>query len=257
MTPWVARLLFLNVAMFVLTLVVPGLGDALMFVPALALHRPWSIVTYMFLHGGLGHIFFNMLGLFFFGPRLEARLGGGRFLGLYLASGIMGALLSFTSPMVGVIGASGAVYGVMLGYARYWPRDQVLIWGVLPVQVRWMVIALTGISLVSGFGGAGDGIAHFAHLGGFLGAWIYLVVLEHSSGAKRFHALATAAVPRHGLETPATAMARWSQIPRDALHPVNREELDRVLDKIQREGVGRLTDGEREFLERFSQRPPD
>lgn len=253
MTPWVSRLIFLNVLMFVLQLVVPGLGDALMFVPALLLARPWTIVTYMFLHGGIGHIFFNMLALFFFGPRLEARLGSRRFLALYFIAGISGGLLSFTSPMIGVIGASGAVYGVMLGYAHYWPRDEVLIWGVLPVQVRWLVLAVTAISLVSGFGGAGDGVAHFAHLGGFAGAWIYLKLLREGRGSRKFHAQALG-LARPALETEATAMARWRQIPREGLHPVNREELDRVLEKIQREGVGRLTEGEREFLERFSGR---
>ncbi len=143
MTPWVARLLFLNVLMFGLTIVVPGLGDALMFVPALFLSRPWTIVTYMFLHGGFGHIFFNMFALFFFGPRLEARMGSRRFLGLYLASGVMGGLLSFTSPAIGVIGASGAVYGVMFAFAYFWPREVVHIWGVLPIEVRWLVVGLT------------------------------------------------------------------------------------------------------------------
>ena len=253
MTPWVARLLFLNVVMYALTLVVPGLGDALMFVPALIVSRPWSIVTYMFLHGSVGHIFFNMLALYFFGPRLEARIGSRRFLWLYLVSGVVGGLLSFTSPMTGVIGASGAVYGVMFGYAHYWPRDVVHIWGVLPVEVRWMVVGLTAISLVSGFGAAGDGIAHFAHLGGFLGAWIYLRVLDQTTGAKRFRSQAVAAA-RPTLEPPSASMARWAKINRTDLHPVNLEELDRVLAKIQQEGVGRLTDGEREFLERFSQR---
>jgi membrane associated rhomboid family serine protease len=253
MTPWVARLLFVNVVMYVLTLVVPGLGDAFMFVPALILSRPWSLVTYMFLHGSFGHIFFNMLALYFFGPRIEARIGSRRFLGLYLASGVMGGLLSFTSPMIGVIGASGAVYGVMLGYAHYWPRDVVHIWGVLPVEVRWLVAGLTVLSLVSGFGGAGDGIAHFAHLGGFLGAWIYLRVLDQTTGARRFRSQAVAAA-RPSLETPSSTAARWAKIQREGLHPVNLEELDRVLAKLQQEGVGRLTDGEREFLERFSQR---
>ena len=98
MTPWVARLLFLNVVMYVLILVVPGLGDALMFVPALILSRPWTIVTYMFLHGSPGHIFFNMLALYFFGPRLEARIGSRRFLGLYLASGVMGESCRSPAP---------------------------------------------------------------------------------------------------------------------------------------------------------------
>lgn len=252
MTPWVARLLFLNAVMYLLTLAVPGLGDALMFVPALILSRPWTIVTYMFLHGSLGHIFFNMLALFFFGPRLEARLGSRRFIGLYLASGVMGALASFTNPMIGVIGASGAVYGVMFGFAHYWPREVVHIWGVLPVEVRWLVVGMTVLSLVSGFGGAGDGVAHFAHLGGFLGAWIYLKVLDRTSGARRFQARAVASTP--SLATTSSAVARWSHIQREGLHPVNLEELDRVMAKLQREGVARLTDTEKEFLERFSQR---
>lgn len=251
MTPWVARLIFLNVLMYGLIIVVPGLGDALMFVPALFLSRPWTIVTYMFLHGGLGHIFFNMLVLFFFGPRLEARMGGRRFLGLYLTSGIVGGLLSFTSPMIGVIGASGAVYGVMLAFANYWPREVVHIWGVLPIEVRWLVLGMTVLSVVSGFGGAGDGIAHFAHLGGFLGAWIYLKVMDRTSGTRRFQAQAVATAP--SISSPA-AVARWSHIQREGLHPINLEELDRVMAKLQQEGVARLTDGEKEFLERFSQR---
>jgi membrane associated rhomboid family serine protease len=251
MTPWVARLIFLNVLMYGLIIVVPGLGDALMFVPALFLSRPWTIVTYMFLHGGLGHIFFNMLVLFFFGPRLEARMGGRRFLGLYLTSGIVGGLLSFTSPMIGVIGASGAVYGVMLAFAYYWPREVVHIWGVLPIEVRWLVLGMTVLSVVSGFGGAGDGIAHFAHLGGFLGAWIYLKVMDRTSGTRRFQAQAVATAP--SISSPA-AVARWSHIQREGLHPINLEELDRVMAKLQQEGVARLTDGEKEFLERFSQR---
>jgi membrane associated rhomboid family serine protease len=251
MTPWVARLIFLNVLMYGLTLIVPGLGDALMFVPALILSRPWTIITYMFLHGSLGHLFFNMFALFFFGPRIEARLGSRRFLGLYFASGVMGGLLSFTSPMIGVIGASGAVYGVMFAFAYYWPREVVHIWGVLPVEIRWLVAGLTVVSLISGFGGGGDGIAHFANLGGMAGAWIYLKVMERTSGARRFQARATAAPPS---ATTASAIARWSHITREGLHPVNLEELDRVMAKLQREGVARLTDGEKEFLERFSKR---
>jgi len=251
MTPWVARLIFLNVLMFGLTIVVPGLGDALMFVPALFLSRPWTIVTYMFLHGGFGHIFFNMFALFFFGPRLEARMGSRRFLGLYLASGVMGGLLSFTSPAIGVIGASGAVYGVMFAFAYFWPREVVHIWGVLPIEVRWLVLGLTALSVISGFGGAGDGIAHFAHLGGFLGAWIYLKVMERTSGAKRFQAQAVTQAPAI---SSSAAVARWSHIKREGLHPVNLEELDRVMAKLQLEGFARLTESERQFLERFSQR---
>jgi hypothetical protein len=145
------------------------------------------------------------------------------------------------------------VYGVMFGFAHYWPREVVHIWGVLPVEVRWLVVGMTILSLVSGFGGAGDGVAHFAHLGGFFGAWLYLKVLDRTSGARRFQARAVAAAPP-SVASASSAVARWSRIQREGLHPVNLEELDRVIAKLQREGVGRLTDGEKEFLERFSQR---
>jgi hypothetical protein len=132
-------------------------------------------------------------------------------------------------------------------------RQVVHIWGVLPVEIRWLVVFATAISLVSGFGGSGDGIAHFAHLGGFLGAWIYLRVLERTTGARKFQERASP-VARRSLETSGNAMARWSRIRREELHEVNRDELDRIMAKIEREGVGQLTPGEREFLERFSQR---
>src|SRR5437879_142863 len=103
LTPWVTRIIFANVALFVLQLVAsrtdnPQLHDLfeqLVLVPNLIPYRPWTLVTYMFLHGGFSHIFFNMLSLFFFGPRLEAHMSSRSFLGLYFVSGIAGALLSW------------------------------------------------------------------------------------------------------------------------------------------------------------------
>ncbi len=185
MTPWVLRLLMANGAMYLVTLSMPALVAALAFVPALALQRPWTLITYMFLHGGFWHLGFNMIALFFFGPRLEQRLGSRQFLVLYFASGVVGALLSLVfSPWAAVIGASGAVFGVLLGFARYWPRDQILIWGIFPVEARWMVAGLTVLALFGGFSGGGGGVAHFAHLGGFLGGWLCLKWFEYSSPAR-------------------------------------------------------------------------
>src|SRR5476651_2579833 len=94
-TPWVQRLLIANILMFFLQQTVPGLDQALTLHPASILGQPWTIVTYMFLHAGLMHILFNMLALYFTGPRVEQRLGGNRFISLYMISGISGALLSF------------------------------------------------------------------------------------------------------------------------------------------------------------------
>lgn len=252
MTPWVMRLLLANGAMYLISFSLPAVAGALAFVPALVLQRPWTLVTYMFLHGGLGHIFFNMLALFFFGPRLEARLGGRQFLILYVVSGITGALLSLAfNPWAAVIGASGAVFGVLLGFARYWPRDQILIWGVFPVEARWMVAGMTALALFGGFTGAQGGIAHFAHLGGFLGGYLSLRYFEHHSPARRFQRRMAPPAPREPVDA---ALARWSRIQRDRLHEVNRAELDRILDKISAGGVASLTPSDREFLERFSTR---
>lgn len=253
MTPWVLRIIVANVVMFFLQQTAPIINQMFVLVPALGLVRPWSFVTYMFLHGGLGHIFFNMLSLFFFGPRLESRLGGRSFLGLYFTSGIMGAVLSIPfTPYAPIIGASGAVYGVMLGYAMFWPRDQILIWGIVPVEARFLILAMTALSLFGGFSPSSGGIAHFAHLGGFVGGYLFLLVMRRSSSAAKFRKQATTITRK--IETPAGSLDRWRRIKRDGLHEVNRDELDRILDKISAAGIGSLTAGEREFLDRFSAR---
>ncbi len=255
MTPWVRRLIIANVAVFVATdllRVLPTFN--LWLVPVLFPRQPWTLVTYMFLHAGLMHLLFNMLGLYFFGPRLEVRLGGRQFLILYFVSGISGGLLSFPfTPTVAIVGASGAVFGVLLGFARYWPRERIYIWGILPVEARGLVVAMTVLSLAGGFGAGGQGIAHFAHLGGFLGGFLFLKVWEHRSPAALFRAKA-APVQKRNIGSDAANLARWNEIRRDELHPVNREELDRILDKVGEAGVASLTIEERAFLERFSSR---
>jgi membrane associated rhomboid family serine protease len=249
MTPWVARLLWANVIVFLLQNLLPQVTYLLAYQPAAVLVRPWTPVTYMFVHGGLGHIFFNMLALFFFGPRVEARLGPGSFLRLYLLSGLVGALLSFFfTPAAFIVGASGAVFGVMMAFAYYWPREHIYIWGVLPVEARWLVIITTAIALLGGFTGRGGGVAHFAHLGGYLGGFLYLKWLERRSPARRFRRQA-APPPRR---TDGGDVRRWARIRRDELHEVNRQEVDRILDKISAQGVASLTPAERETLERFS-----
>ena len=150
MTQWVQRLIIANVLVFLVAGSARELYASLVLVPQIVFFRPWTVVTYMFLHGGFWHLFLNMLGLFFFGPRLEARLGPRAFLTLYFCSGLGGALFSFLPPMAPVVGASGAVFGVLLGFARYWPNEPIYIWGVLPVQARWLIIFLAAFSLYGG-----------------------------------------------------------------------------------------------------------
>lgn len=251
MQTWTLRLIALNVIAFLLMMTLPGFADALVLVPGLAPVRPWTLVTYMFLHGSFGHLFFNMLSLFFFGPRLEARLGGSRFLTLYLISGLAGALLSFMTPSAAIVGASGATFGVLYGFAHYWPRDRIFIWGVFPIEARWLVGIMTVLALFGTRGFGSPGIAHFAHLGGFLGGFLYLRWLDRSSSARRFQTAASRIEP---LLDERRALERWSRIRGEDLHEVNRAELDRLRHKIETAGVGSLTSGDREFLDRFSAR---
>lgn len=254
MTPWVRRLLIANVMVFFATQLMPQLVIPLAFRPVLLFREPWTIVTYMFVHGGLWHIAFNMISLFFFGPRVEERLGSQRFLALYLVSGLSGALVSFITPLTPIIGASAAVFGVQLAFARYWPRVQILIWGVLPIEARWLVVIMTVLSLRGGISGGGN-IAHWAHLGGYAGAALFLFIMERTSSARKFKARATVPGPAaQRTERESTSMSRWSRIRGEDLHEVNRTELERIRAKIDGSGVGSLTEGDREFLERFSAR---
>ena len=108
MTPWVLRILIATVLMFFVQQTASGVTQLLYLVPTQVLSRPWTLVTYMFLHGSLGHIFWNMLGLYFFGPRVESRMGSQRFITLYLVSGVVGALFSVVlAPRYPILGASG------------------------------------------------------------------------------------------------------------------------------------------------------
>jgi hypothetical protein len=200
----------------------------------------------MFLHGGTSHILFNMLGLYFFGPRVEARIGSTRFVQLYFISGIFGALLSmlfaWQSP---IIGASGAVLGVTYAYARFWPRDKVLLWMIVPIEVRWLVVFYIVFSIYSGLNGSRSGVADFAHLGGLLGAFLFLLWVDRSRGDRKFRAAVNSP------KVPADRLAGWNKVDLNRVHELNRDEVNRILDKISAHGIGSLTAQEKLFLSNF------
>lgn len=231
------------------------------------LYRPWTLVTYMFLHGSFMHLLFNMIGLFFFGPRLEERLGGKDFLKLYFGSGIGAALFTLAAGSVGmtlgipvlaavfgapVVGASGAVFGILVGYALYWPRHEIWIWGVLPVQARWLVIFLLVTTLWSGITGSRSGTAHFAHLGGLVVGYAYLKWRDWRRGAagREFRKRAEA-IPSEGIPEMA-ARRRWESIRVEELHELNRGEVQALLARIDESGVKSLSREERAFLDRMA-----
>jgi membrane associated rhomboid family serine protease len=142
----------------------------------------WQFVTYMFAHGGISHILFNMLALFIFGRTLERHIGSREFLLYYLATGAAAGLLSFAFYMlsgayyVSLIGASGALFAVQLAYAAFFPQNIIYIWGLLPLRAPVMVLVFTAIELFSGVFGVNSGVAHFTHLFGFASGALYFLV---------------------------------------------------------------------------------
>jgi membrane associated rhomboid family serine protease len=250
MTKWVGTLIIANVAVYFMQSQLPDLANALAFVPALALLRPWTAITYMFLHASFSHIAFNMLGLYFFGPQVEDRLGGARFLTLYFVSGLSGAATSMVFSQAGLVGASAGVFGVQLAFAYFWPRAKLLIWGIVPVEARTLIVIMTIVSLVGGAGIWMRGIGHFAHLGGFLGGWLVLRL----SGVRRVEDKLRPVQMRErtAAASPGDAQ-RWKKIPLERLHPVNREEAERVLAKLDARGLSGLTAEDQAFLNRFTE----
>lgn len=246
MTKWTLRLLVANVAMFFVQMFAPfDITSPLALVPRLMLYRPWTLVTYMFLHGSITHILFNMIVLYFFGPQVESRMGSARYLTLYFVGGISGGLLSvLLAPNAAVIGASAALFGVMLAFARFWPRARIMIWGIIPVEAWLLVVLTTLFALYSGFTGSRGGVADFAHLGGFVGAWIYLMYLDRVRGSRGFQKRTVAPVQTQSL-------ANWRKVNPAAVHEVNRDEVNRILDKINAHGIGSLTPQEKLFLSNF------
>jgi membrane associated rhomboid family serine protease len=174
-----------NVALFVFQRIAPPITEWLGLIPGLVIHefRVWQLVTYMFLHGGLFHILFNMLALWMFGTELERRWGTRFFLKYYFVTGIgAGALtvafsllpFGFAQQLQGVniIGASGAIYALLLAYAIYFPERPILLI-VFFVPARICVMILGAIALYSSLGESG-GVANATHLGGLLVGYLYL-----------------------------------------------------------------------------------
>jgi membrane associated rhomboid family serine protease len=174
-----------NVAMFVLIAVAPALRDYLGLVPTLVLHQfwAWQLVTYMFLHAGIFHILFNMLALWMFGAELERIWGTRYFLKFYFYTGIGAGALTVLFSLLPfafaqqvnhsvIVGASGAIYGLLLAYAMYFP-DRPILLVLFWVPAKWCVTILGAIALYSSLSDAG-GVANATHLGGLLVGYLML-----------------------------------------------------------------------------------
>jgi rhomboid family protein len=265
MTPWVRRLIVANLVVFLLQQTIfvdPRFLDAFGFVPLRALAQPWTFLTYMFLHAGLLHLAFNLLALFVFGPSVEERMGGGTYLTYYLLCGLGGAALSFVltqfRPVELVVGASAAVYGVMLAFAWAWPDQPIYVFPLPePIPAKWLVIFAAGISLALALFSANDKVAHLAHLGGFATGFLYHKVADWRLGRAERH-LRRASQPTVLVHPARAARGGDAEVkPRRTDRNPAQAEIDRVLDKISARGIESLTPAERRFLTEMSRKMRD
>ncbi|MES1260042.1 MAG: rhomboid family intramembrane serine protease [Gemmatimonadota bacterium] len=275
-TYWVGRLLAVNAFVLLAQETVftsSALADAVSFSSSLALQRPWTFVTYMFVHGGIWHLAANSLALFVFGPAVERRLGGRAFLVYYFLCGIGAALFSMILHVFNLgaepfVGASGAIIGVAFAFAKFQPDAQLMIFPLpVPVKARYMIMLLAAFD-VTGLLLLNDGIAHGAHLGGLLTGVMYFVLRSLGRPAdtiplpsiRRRVPVATRTVGAAGgqpLSTSRPDAVAADPSPEDRRGATETVELDRVLDKISASGIGSLTTDERRFLDAMARRRRD
>jgi len=176
-------LIIINVLVFLLTeFIYPKSVYYLAMIPSFVLHGyVWQLFTYMFVHGGFSHILFNMLGLYIFGSMVERRIGSKEFLLFYLLTGTLSGVFSFVAYLLAgtnvvLLGASGALYAVMLLFSVLYPYAVVYVFGVLPIRAPLLVVIYFLFELFSQMSGANGGVSHLTHLGGLLFAYIYCLV---------------------------------------------------------------------------------
>jgi membrane associated rhomboid family serine protease len=252
MTPMVKLLLIINVAVFGVSLI-PGIGDFIFsffsVLPNTAWRwvEVWRLVSYQFLHSGIFHIFFNMLVLFFFGPMMERLWGSKRFIFFYLSCGAMGGVVyqllvytGFLMPEGGLdyvlplVGASGAIYGLLAAGAILFPNLQVYVMGIFPLPFSVLAILMVIFSLFGLMGGPNAG-GEAAHLAGMAVGAAYVL------GGPWFKKTRTK-----------VNQGNWEKKIRN--ERAFQQEVDRILDKLHSSGVKSLTRKEKKMLKEATRR---
>lgn len=265
LTPVVKKIMILNGAVFIIQQIAglkyPGYLEGLF-----GLHHAgfimefklWQIVTYMFLHGGWFHIIFNLIGLWMFAGELEQLWGSSRFLRYYLITGIGAgvfiALMNFIlyseyQIQAVTIGASGAIYAILLAYGMTWPNRQVLLYFVIPVKVKYLVIVF---GLIEFFGtlstaaGTGGNVSHIGHLGGLISGLIYIFISirrpERDDSARK--------TGRDNIITRVLKRSRVNKKKKEIETRIQaKKTIDDILEKIARQGMSSLSAKEKKDLE--------
>ena len=247
-----------NLAVFFLTALTGGSsnsllveGGALLTGSPSVVWQLWRLVTYQFLHADFWHLFFNMYGVWLFGGMVEQRLGKPKTLALYFFSGVLGGILFALANWNNVaicVGASGSLFGLMVAAAIAFPQARMfLLFPPIPIRLWVMVVIYCAIEVLYSLSGAGGNVAHLAHLGGALGGLLFMLKpLQNlfTRGRRR----PPSAGRRAAAEPPRAAPPRSTK-------PVvfSQDELNRILDKMSRQGYYQLTEDEKEFLRQSSE----
>jgi membrane associated rhomboid family serine protease len=238
----VNKIIVVNVVVYVLQIIFAPHFSRLFAIEPKAMIRDfyfWQPVTYMFLHGGFMHLFFNMLMVWIWGSALEATWGGKRFLKYYVACGLGGALFitifSFNSITVG---ASGAIFGLYLAYAVLFPNNYVFLYFVFPVKAKYLVTFIALFQLAAGVSGP-SGISYCAHLGGMaIGLFFFRREIMNARWLSRVR-------------------RRWGDYNRTRREVWEQQEgtkIDSILDKIASKGYENLSTTEKRILENYSRK---
>jgi membrane associated rhomboid family serine protease len=225
---------------------------------------PWQLFTYLFMHGSLMHLFFNMFALWMFGMELENVWGSKKFLIFYLTCGVGAGLTNLLiAPLfttVGpTVGASGSVYGVLLAFAMMYPDRPIFIYFLFPVKAKYFITFFIILEIFNGVAGTQSGIAHFAHLGGAFVAFIYLMADSGRIPVRRwFSGLRTDQTDHLRYHRGGNVQdAKYSEIKDDRRKKdpeIDQARIDEILDKISKSGYQNLTEEEKRILFEASQK---
>lgn len=245
MPPAIKALIISNVLIFLFGLLIPPLREYGALWPiGSGRFEIWQLITYLFLHGGFGHLFFNMLALWMFGMEIENYWGTKHFTSYYFTCGVGAGILNmiFTHDAP-TIGASGAVYGVLLAFGMMFPDRYIYFYFFIPIKAKYLVAIYAVLEFFASLGGSDSNVAHFAHLGGMIIGFIYIKAMQGDLPMQNW------------LEKTFSSRSNYSPPQRSSRTRPNQDRIDEILDKISRSGYDSLTSEEkRELLEASKRR---
>ncbi|PCI38542.1 MAG: rhomboid family intramembrane serine protease [Elusimicrobia bacterium] len=261
MSPTIKGLILVNVIVFGLSMVVGGQFITLFgLIPAKVIHERliWQPITYMFLHANLFHILFNLFALWMFGMPVESQWGPRQFLKYYMICGVGAGIVNvFLTPdsLSPIIGASGAIYGLLVAFAMLYPDAVVYLYFFFPIKAKHMAILFGLVEFFAGTSSSSPTVARFAHLAGMVIGYVYIkwwwtIKLKTVGFIKSMVSRPSdnddSSFPRVAEPVPAAKKVSDEAV-----------EVDRILDKILEKGEESLTDKERDVLRRQAKRPPE